>query len=226
MFGVKKKTLQIVHGRRYHRDRNRYEIVYTNLDQRLLKEFSNDAKKVFKVKPRVRTDENRIRTKRVFDHLKKLGGGSSYEWRITTMVSEATRKIILAWLRAFFDDESTVRKKPKRIDVETVNFQGLKGVKKLLRKVGIEARLYGPYTHKRWKYWRLVLNQLNAKKFARIVGSNHTSKKKKLKKLFLTKLTNKFTCSKAFYSGKSKAKAFEALAGLPLQHPLYLLKAK
>ncbi len=172
---IEKNALQIVKGKRYYRARKRYEIVYSNNDPRLLSEFAEDIARVFKVKPRLMADEVRTRSKRVYQRIKDLGGNSTYRWSINRAILGAPKKIIIAWLRAFFDDEATVEKNTGRIRIKSMNKKGLYSTRKLLRRLKIKAQLTGPNGD---KSWYLTISKAEAKKYVKLIGSNHSKKRK------------------------------------------------
>src|SRR3989337_1344779 len=106
---VEKDSLQIVNGRRYHRDRRRYEVGYCNTNKKLLEEFSKDVLGVYKIRVRRRKSTDLVfKSKRVFSRIKELGGGNTQGWRIGKEILESKKIVKIFWLRAFFDDEGTV----------------------------------------------------------------------------------------------------------------------
>ena len=80
---LEKNALHIVHGKRYHQKRIRYEIGYCNTRKELLKEFEKDMNTQFNLKPHRIRKEVRFRSKRVFERILKLGGGNSRNWFIS-----------------------------------------------------------------------------------------------------------------------------------------------
>lgn len=178
---VEKNSLQIVNGRRYHRPRTRYIIGYSNTEKKLLTEFADDMTYVFGIMPRRnRPDEIRGRSKRVFDRLRKLCAGNSYEWRIGKEVFMANKKVKANWLRAFFDDEATVDMKTKRIRVKSVNHMGIKQVKKLLESLNIRTRITGINID---RTWYLTITKSDIENFAKFIGFNHPKKSLRLNRL-------------------------------------------
>lgn len=179
---IEKNSLQIVNGRRYHRDRRKYEVGYCNTNKALLDQFASDMAKIFNVKPRRKSNEVRVRSKRIFERVKFLGAGNTYEWKIGPTVKNSSKRAKNYWLRAFFDDEATVENnKQKRIRVKSMNFKGLNSVRKMLSELGIHGRITGPNID---NSWYLSLSGLEAKKFILKIGFDHTEKKLKSEKLY------------------------------------------
>jgi hypothetical protein len=106
---VEKNSLQIVNGRKYHRDRRRYEVGYCNTNKKLLEEFSKDMLRIYKIKVRKRKSTDLVfKSKRVYQRIKELGGGNTRNWNIGKEIRVSKRIVKVFWLRAFFDDEGTV----------------------------------------------------------------------------------------------------------------------
>lgn len=185
---LEKAALQIVNGRRYHRDRNRYVIGYSNTDSELLDQFANDVSKIFNIKPRRKEKEVTVRSKRVFDRIKSLGAGKTYEWMVGHQIREAGNNVKKAWLRAFFDDEATVDVPSRRIRIKSMNMKGLKHVKNLLKDIDLKAKITGPNID---KSWYLTLNHEELYLFHKRVGFYHSKKYRKLKSLLNKKNFNK-----------------------------------
>ena len=82
---IEKDSLQIVNGRKYHRDRRRYELGYCNTNKKLLEEFSKDVFNVYKIKVRRRKSTDLVfKSKRVFSRIKELGGPDGYLYILTS----------------------------------------------------------------------------------------------------------------------------------------------
>ncbi len=181
---LEKNSLQIVNGRRYKRDRQRYLIGYSNTCKFLLDDFAKDIRSIFGIKSRYRENEVVFKSKRVYDYINSLGGGSTYEWFISPIIQNSNRRIKSSWLQAFFDDESTIDTASKRIRVKSMNFGGLKEVKLLLESLGIFPTITGQNID---RSWYLTINKKEAPKFIEIVGFNHPSKREKAYLLFNSK---------------------------------------
>lgn len=177
---IEKNSLQIVHGRKYHRDRKRFEIGYCNTEKILLKQFENDMRKIFNLKARKPKFELRFRSKRVFERIRELGGGNSKSWFISEKIKNSKKLIKKEWLKAFFDDEAGVDPVSKRIRIKSMNFKGLLQVKGLLKDLKIESRITGPNVD---NSWYLTLSGNNVALFYKKIGFNHQQKKNKLKRI-------------------------------------------
>lgn len=94
----------------------------------------------------------------------------------------SSKKVIKNWLRAFFDDESTVEIKRKRIRIKSINEEGLKQVLKLLSKLKIYSRITGKNIDNSW-YLNIYQNDLQ--KYKGEINFLHPLKKEKLNQLTL-----------------------------------------
>ncbi|HEV8290152.1 MAG TPA: LAGLIDADG family homing endonuclease [Candidatus Norongarragalinales archaeon] len=182
---IEKKVLQVVQGRRYWRDRMRYAASFCNTDKALLESFRDEVKIAFGIKCRMTRNQMHLHSKRVYDRLQALGAGSSRAWTISDEIFQADYESRRAWIRAFFDDESTVDLVTRRIRVKSVNGPGLEKVHALLVGLGINGKITGPNIE---GTWYLTLSKEAAVAFANQVGSRHSEKVQKLHRL-TTKLT-------------------------------------
>ena len=92
---IERNALQIVNGRRYRRDRKKYEVGYCNTDLLLLDQFAKDVLNVFNRKPLIITRKNeiRVRSKRIFDRVAYLGGGNTYNWKLGNEIRRSNKKV-------------------------------------------------------------------------------------------------------------------------------------
>ena len=111
--------------------RYRYGLGYTNMDQRLIREFMEDIKSTFGLKPYYRDNYVRVKSKDVWVFLRELGAGKSRDWFISPKIVKASKEIKKNWIRAFFDDEACFNA-GGRIRVRSVNRKGLIQVMKML----------------------------------------------------------------------------------------------
>ncbi|MBR9682535.1 MAG: hypothetical protein GOV02_02580 [Candidatus Aenigmarchaeota archaeon] len=177
---IEKNALQIVRGRRYHRDRKKYEIGYCNTDESLLEQFKKDMRKTFDINTRRNKFELRTRSKRVFEILSILGAGNSRNWFVGHEIIDAGKIIKRNWIRAFFDDEATVDTRFKRIRVKSVNFNGLKQVKDLLDCLSIKSHITGENID---NTWYLSINGPDVSLYHKKVGFFHKKRAVKLAEL-------------------------------------------
>ena len=90
---LEKNSLQIVKGRRYHRDRRRYEVGYCNTNKKLLNEFENDVLDIYKIKVRKRKLTDLVfKSKRVYLRMEELGGGNTLGWNIGKEIQSSNKK--------------------------------------------------------------------------------------------------------------------------------------
>jgi hypothetical protein len=177
---------QIKHPRK-NAYRNIFLTGYCNTEPVLLDEFKRDVWLVYGLKVQFnRKDTRTVRSKWVFERIKSLGGGKSRDWFISKEIIHSNKKIICAWLRAFFDDEAHIDPKRGRICVNSVNFLGLKQVCKLLKKVGVRKSVfYGPYKYNECISFRLTIPRESIKDYFEKVGFNHPAKIKNMQKILV-----------------------------------------
>lgn len=174
-----KNALQIVNGRRYHRDRMRYEVRYCNTEEILLRQYAEDMNTVYGVNPSISNEVVKTRSKRIFNRLNELGAGGSHEWHVADEVMEAEDAAKQAWLQAFFDDEGTVDKRSGRIRLKSVNKEGLKDAIRLMDEIGVQAHLTGPNCD---DTWYLNVNKADVPSFFENIGFTHPMKKRRCAK--------------------------------------------
>ena len=112
--------------------RERYGIGYTNMNQRLIREFMEDIKLTFLIKPLYYNNYVKVKSKDIWMLVKELGAGKSRDWFISPKIMKANREIKKHWIRAFFDDEACFN--DGRIRVRSVNRKGLTQVMKMLKE--------------------------------------------------------------------------------------------
>jgi len=175
---LEKNSLQIVKGRRYHRDRRRYEVGYCNTNQKLLDEFANDIFDIYNIKVRKRKATDLLfKSKRVYLRVKELGGGNTRGWNIGKEIQNSNKKAKAFWLRAFFDDEGTVDKLNLVVRVKSMNNAGLNQAKSLMSSIGITSRITGPNVD---DSWYLTISRKDLVSFQKDIGFNHPRKKASL----------------------------------------------
>ena len=155
-----------------------FKIRYTNNDQLLLDEFKQDVKMVYN---RVATKSGvdiGFSSKRVLERLKGLGAGNSHSWCIADDIFRGPIEVRKAWLRAFWDDEGTVRS--DGLVASSVNYGGLTQVCSMMHSVGVRAHITGPYRDKESLKWHLRTNKVDVASFATNVGFASSRKAGKL----------------------------------------------
>ena len=179
LFQSTEKTLQIVRGRKYKQLRKRYYIDYCNYDQGLLDEFARDLLTVYGISSRRTKDSVRTKSKRVFDRIRQLGCGQTYDWYVSKEVFNSSKDCKRAWLRAFFDDECTVSNNPRRyVKIKSMNKKGLKQVGKLLDEFSIQYRFTGPNCDN--SFYLTISRAEFIRKFAEEIGLNQQARKARL----------------------------------------------
>jgi len=112
----------------------RYGVGYTNTKRILIDAFIADVREVFNLQPRYEAKNwmVTVKSKPVWELLKRLGAGKSRSWFIGEEIRVASRVIQATWLHAFFDDEAHFDPQG-RIRVRSVNRQGLEQAASMLR---------------------------------------------------------------------------------------------
>jgi hypothetical protein len=182
---IEENSLQIVNGKRYHQKRRRYQIGYCNTCDKLLKEFEEDIKKQFNIKPQKKAIEIRTRSKRIFERISELGGGNSRKWFIGQEIINSEKNVKIQWIRAFFDDECTFEETSGRIRVKSVNKSGLNQIKELLGDLRINSNITGPNID---KTHYLTINKKNLKQFNNKIKLKHGVKNMKISKFIKNNL--------------------------------------
>jgi hypothetical protein len=178
---VEKESLQIVNGRRYHRNRRRYEVGYCNTNKKLLEEFSKDVLGVYKITVRRRKSTDLIfKSKRVYSRIKELGGGNTLGWCIGNEILKSKKTVKIFWLGTFFDDEGTVDKTNFVARVKSMNSAGLNQARCLMNTIDVPSRITGPNCD---DSWYLTVSRRDLIKFQKTIGFNHPEKKLLLDKI-------------------------------------------
>lgn len=113
--------------------RYRFGLGYTNLNPLLIKEFIEDIKAAFGLKPYYRNCYVRVKSKEAWRLLKRMGAGKSHDWFISSKITIANKEIKKNWVRAFFDDEACFNANG-RIRVRSVNRKGIAQVRSMLKE--------------------------------------------------------------------------------------------
>lgn len=116
--------------------RIRYAIGYTNKNPQLIRSFMDDATTVFGLKPWY--DPKKwaviVKSKAVWELMKRFGAGRSREWFISKEILDAGPQIHAAWIHAFFDDEAHFVPRGG-IRVRSVNRPGLEQLARMVRRL-------------------------------------------------------------------------------------------
>ena len=164
--------------------RERFSVRYVNTEQALVKEFIEDCRQVFgrQVVCRISKHEYAVQAKWIYVSLQEQGAGNSLNWRIADVAINGSDLLKRNWLRAFFDDEGHVYQSGIRLS--SVNQNGLTQVQGLLRELGIESVLRGPYKDRSKPHcnpiYRICILRENVGHFSRQVSFLHPKKKRLL----------------------------------------------
>jgi len=124
-----------------------------------------------------------INNKPVCQHLLSLGEYSGSKWKIPPNLS---KKLVIEWVKCFFDCEAYVNVKNKTIQVKSINYQGLLSIQEKLIPLGINSKVYGPYKPRNDKhslYGVLQISSANFFEYKRLINFYHPLKKEKLNQI-------------------------------------------
>jgi len=128
-------------------------VIYTNSSLKLIKEFKEDMKTVFKIEPsRIVKAKNKSEYYTLYYHYKKLSdylkeispsySTSKHESKeVVEFVSKQKKSLIAEFLKTFWDDEGAV-KKCKDITGKTKSHAVAKSLNKLHKNLGINIYIY------------------------------------------------------------------------------------
>jgi intein/homing endonuclease len=169
--------------------KERDTIRYFNQEMDLINDFSKSVHAVFgincgKIYHGKTCLHIGFRNKKIAKGLSEYSFGSK-NWFVPAFVFEGSKKVIAAYLQAFFDDEgSAVFSKRKwghnrSVQMQSINKNGLRQLRALLLTLGILAKLNGPYKE---KYYELkITGKENLIKFSKEVNFVHKRKRENLK---------------------------------------------
>ncbi|WP_347722109.1 hypothetical protein [Candidatus Nanohalococcus occultus] len=127
-------------------DRNRRaEVVYTNYDDRNIREFREDLNSKFGVKGSVYQDRIMVRSLRVVKELEdRFGTFGSKSFELPEELFKASKEVKFQWIRAFIRDEGYHDESNDRLRIKLMNRSALGEIKALLADLGICAHITGP----------------------------------------------------------------------------------
>jgi len=160
------------------------QIILDNLElcKRVVSLFNTE----FNIFPKIRKRKNencysvRAENKPVCLHLLSLGKYKSENWNVPNGLN---REQLKEWIKCFFDCEAYVNTSSKIIQVKSINHDGLKSIKEVLKGLEINSVLYGPYKPKSEKHSAYSMINIPRKELANyneIIGFYHKEKIKKL----------------------------------------------
>ena len=159
-----------------------YRIDLRNFNSVLLKDFQNKFYKEFGVKPKICADGRcRKKSKEIYLYLTKEYSYYSYEWEIPKFKNKT---YLSSWIRSFYDCEGWVINKERQsrcVNIESVNFNGLKQLKKYLLIFNIKTAKIK--SRKQGKIFRLeIFGKENLIRFQNKINFIHPEKKTYLEK--------------------------------------------
>jgi len=173
----KQKNAPIIH----------YEVRFAPSDLTIAKIFQDIFFKLYKIRIPIQNQRNyyslRVKSKiAVFDLLKDFKFGTKI-WRVpfNNLKSEKNK---IEWLKAFFDSDGSVGK--KSIQIQSVNKNGIKQIRKLLKTLGINSKVYSyKRKEKNWSInYILCLNRKEDRfKFIKLINSDDSNKKEKMRRM-------------------------------------------
>ena len=138
-----------------------YNIKYEVVDRDLLEQFEKDLSFVYGLKPFFGYNPSgkvkksipyfRLRSKLVFEDLKKYCEFNSDNWMVPSQIIEANEEVRIEFLKALFDDEASVVPQGKSaiIKLYSINLNGLKQIQELLLKFNLQGKIISGYGSKR-----------------------------------------------------------------------------
>ena len=169
------------------REAMRYNVRFYPDDLELVDLFVDSFEKVYSKIPHVKKLKNHFRvsiTSKVATlHLDDVASFGTMDWDVPGFVLNS-KEYVVEFVRAFYDCEGYVGK--NRVDVQSVNKEGLLQIKKLLSELEIDSNFY-TYERKNpnWNtnYILVISGKENIINFARFIGFNHSVKRVKLNKI-------------------------------------------
>lgn len=178
----------------YNPQKHSYYVMYYSINQHqamfvadlLQREFNISAKTV-KVRNYFQVV---LYSKLVCEQILKYGEMGSDRWQVPTEIVAAAAEIQIPFLRALFDDESTVencyskKRSVRRIKAYSINQSGLSQIQQMLSNLGIETKLGGPFWTSKVSrnpiYFLVVGKRQALERFEKLIGYNHPEKRDRL----------------------------------------------
>lgn len=156
-----------------------YRIGFRNTNSRLLKDFQERFKKVFRIKVRLMERQRcEIGSKEIYEKLiKSFESFYSNEWKMPSLNKNLSKR----WLKAFFDCESWVfckHHQNRHIGLDSINKEGLNQINKTLNNLGIKT--IKKENKKRGMFRIFIYGKENLELFSKEISFLHPEKLKKL----------------------------------------------
>jgi intein/homing endonuclease len=174
----------IIHGKERNRNAIHYDIRFYPDDLDMAKIYIDSFEKIYSKRPSLKELKNHFRvsvsSRLAVEHLNSISRFGTMDWKVPfgLLIDD---EHVCEFLRAFFDCEAYVGK--NKIDVQSVNKEGLESVAKLLEILGINTRFYSyERKQKNWNtnYILVISRKENIIKYANLIGFNHSAKSDKL----------------------------------------------
>jgi len=141
---------------------NRISISYFNTNIDLINSFRRDMGDFFGVKMTYRPSAIRLTVKsiKIGKFLTQLGEYGTRQWRIPSIIKNASTEIKLEWIKAFCYDEGYTPIGKTIIKIKSMNREGLKDVKELVDSLQIECWITGINCDGSWYLTIRKMNEL------------------------------------------------------------------
>lgn len=162
-------------GKYYTLIRNIEAIEFTNLDKGLLQHFRKLMLSVYNYAPRptgIKTSlKIRIKKKVVIEDLLSYTDFGCTKWSVPKELFNSNKENLCAFIRGLFDGDGTLQK--YFVKLVSVNYEAVTDTSKILKQLGIESKVLGPYQQKgnRKSYYNLIIPKEYISKFKDIIGS-------------------------------------------------------
>ena len=165
-----------------------YDIKLFLDNEDLAKMVVNLFKIEFNIEPKIKFNRGcfyvQIKNKPVCLNLLSLGKYNCSNWKILDNLNEEQKK---EWIKCFFDCEAYVDVNSKIIQVKSINFKGLLSIEELLKSLGINSKVYGPYNPKNKDhspYGMLIISKKeDLIKYKNFINFHHPKKKYKINQI-------------------------------------------
>jgi len=186
----------------FRKDRQKWTICLDVKDKEFAEEFAKAVNRCFKaliensatrrkpVKPFFTCDRWHVRIQR--DGISKILLGFTFgrqNWRISNEMFNASSEFRRGLLRGFFDAEGSIDVRRRAIIAYSTNMEGLTGIQKLLKSLGIDSIIYRVNNRgsfgKKPKFHLVISRAKNIISFAEQIGFTIPRKKNQLSKIVL-----------------------------------------
>ena len=129
-------------GKFYKRERKRSFIEFSNTNDIILERFVYLLDRVYCYRPSIKKNGNiRIRRIKVMNDLRRYSKFGSHKWSVPKSMLTSNVWLKGLYCRGYFDGDGTVETHKKEVRFDSVNYNGLLGIKSLLDSLGIKSSL-------------------------------------------------------------------------------------